>query len=118
MIEARLGCILSRAIALVAGETLSLQSGAPADETGFAGRKSMILFELLKLEGAFAAVPPDAETVAQLNQLRRLLGENRAALATHIAAANAIAAMFADSRRAADSDGTYSVSMASRRRGP
>jgi hypothetical protein len=118
MIEIRLGSILSRAIALVAEETLSLQNGAAVDDAGFAARKSMILYELQKLEGAPAAASSDAETVAQLKQLRTLLGENRAALAAHIAAANAITAVFAELSRAADSDGTYSVSMASRRRGP
>jgi hypothetical protein len=108
--------ILTRAIALIDEETRALRGAYGSGQPTFAERKNMIYFELARVESAIAATEPDAAAVAQLKHLRGLLAENRDLLEVHMAAAKDIAALFSELIRSAESDGTYSVPFATRRR--
>jgi hypothetical protein len=111
-----LDSILARAIALIDKETQALRGEQPLVEAAFAERKNMIYFELAKIEGVIAGSKLDETAIAKLKQLRGLLAENRDLLEVHLAAAKDIAALFCEFIRSAESDGTYSVPLATRRR--
>jgi hypothetical protein len=111
-----LDSILTRAIALITAETQALRGEQPLAQVAFAERKNMIYFELARIEGAIAGSHLDAAAIAKFKRLRALLAENRDLLEVHLAAAKDIAALFSELIRSAESDGTYSVPLATRRR--
>ena len=111
-----LDSILARAISLINAETQALRGEQLPVQSTFAERKNMIYFELAKIEDAIADRKLDETAIAKLKLLRGLLAENRDLLEVHLAAAKDIAALFSEFIRSAESDGTYSVPLATRRR--
>ena len=114
----RFESILSRALALVDEESAALRECRPIDYGSMVARKNLIAYELEMLSQTARPFDLVAGARDQLASLRSKLHDNRALLDVHIGASREIAEILADLVRVAESDGTYHVPSAIRRRRP
>ncbi|MCK0207932.1 hypothetical protein MWN33_07780 [Starkeya koreensis] len=103
-------------------ETLTLETDALRnrhllDFEEISRRKSRSLLELSR---AVRTLPGTLEgaLLARLARLRATLTANRDLLELHLAAAQEVAAILGEALRAAESDGTYSAALGTRRAAP
>lgn len=102
---------LERLEELVREETEALRSRADIDFAEISRRKSRSLLELTRIA---RAVPPrlDPATVTRVRALRDSLQQNLDLLGLHLSAAQEVSSIMHSTIREAESDGTYSTSMA------
>lgn len=110
--SAGLARAIDRLEEVVEQETAALRSRAQFDLKEFNTRKSHGLLELTRAMRALAPADPSEPMRMRLAQLRARLETNRAVIAMHLEAVREISTMMADAMTQADSDGTYSASIA------
>jgi hypothetical protein len=115
---ANLGRIIDRLEETLEQETQLLLSRKPFDLKEFNNRKSHGLLELTRAARSVESANLAEPMRVRLSQLRAKLEANRAVLAMHVEAVREIAAIMADAISEAESDGTYSASIAKRGTGP
>lgn len=109
--------VLERLEETAALETDALRNRRAIDFEEISRRKSRSLLELSR---AVRTLPgtPEAALAVRLARLRAVLAENSAVLQLHLAAAQEVAAILGEALREAESDGTYSASLGTRRVAP
>ncbi len=106
-----LSSALDRIEELLREETEALQTRTAIDFAEISRRKSRSLLELSRIA---RAVPPrlDPATAVRVRNLRETLQKNLDLLGVHLAAAQEVSAIMHSAIREAESDGTYSNSLA------
>ncbi|MBS9479291.1 hypothetical protein KIP89_19460 [Ancylobacter sp. VKM B-3255] len=108
-----LGGLLDRLEDAVEQENEALHLRLPIDLEEITRRKSRSLLELSRAARALPAAL-DGTTLERLAQLRGKLLRNQELLGLHLSAAQEVASILGTALRDAESDGTYSISLATR----
>lgn len=111
---ANLARVIDRLEETVEQETAALRSRTRFDLKEFNNRKSHGLLELTRAMRPFEREGLGEPMRARLAQLRAKLETNRAVLEMHVEAVRELATIMTDAIREAESDGTYSASVAKR----
>ncbi len=93
-------------------ETAALKARAAIDLREFNNRKSQGLLDLSRCLRLFQGAHPGKPALARLAGLRVKLDANQAILKLHLEAVREVASVMSDAIRDAESDGTYSPSIA------
>lgn len=105
--EAVLTQAINRLEAVLAGETMALQSGDHAGLGDIANRKNQSLLELSRISRGLEPAGMSDGLRGRIGTLRSRLDDNRRLLELHIEATTEVAGLIAQSIADADSDGTY-----------
>ena len=107
---------IDRLKATIDEETEKLEIRAMVDFDGFSQRKNRGLLELTRAMRLTQDPRSDPRVVPQLTQLRASLIRNQAALQIHLDAVREVSAIIARSIQEVESDGTYSLTTAGKRK--
>jgi hypothetical protein len=107
---------IDRLKATIDEETDKLEARATVDFDGFSQRKNRGLLELTRAMRLMQDVKVDPRITPQLTQLRASLIRNQAALQIHLDAVREVSAIIARSIQEVESDGTYSLTIAGKRK--
>ena len=107
---------IDRLKATIDEETEKLEDRAVVDFDGFSQRKNRGLLELTRAMRLTQDPRSDPRVVPQLTQLRASLIRNQAALQIHLDAVREVSSIIARSIQEVESDGTYSLTTAGKRK--
>lgn len=107
---------IDRLKATIDEETEKLEVRAVVDFDAFSQRKNRGLLELTRAMRLMQDVKTDPRITPQLTQLRASLIRNQAALQIHLDAVREVSAIIARSIQEVESDGTYSLAIAGKRK--
>lgn len=107
---------IDRLKATIDEETDQLEARAIVDFDGFSQRKNRGLLELTRAMRLMQDIKTDPRITPQLTQLRASLIRNQAALQIHLDAVREVSEIIARSIQEVESDGTYSLSIAGKRK--
>jgi len=108
--------VVSKAIRLVDEEMSRLRENRLRDHGEVLEGKNMVAFELASMVKLAEEIAPDEVLRERFAELARKLELNKKLLEVHISASRQIIGLLADVVRATESDGTYDVDLAARRR--
>jgi hypothetical protein len=107
---------IDRLKATIDEETEKLEVRAVVDFDGFSQRKNRGLLELTRAMRLTQDIKSDPRVAPQLTLLRASLIRNQAALQIHLDAVREVSAIIARSIQEVESDGTYSLAIAGKRK--
>lgn len=107
---------IDRLKATIDEETEKLEVRAVVDFDGFSQRKNRGLLELTRAMRLTQDIKNDPRVAPQLTLLRASLIRNQAALQIHLDAVREVSAIIARSIQEVESDGTYSLAIAGKRK--
>ncbi len=107
---------IDRLKATIDEETEKLEARVMVEFDAFSQRKNRGLLELTRAMRLMQDVKTDPRITPQLTQLRASLVRNQAALQIHLDAVREVSAIIARSIQEVESDGTYSLMIAGKRK--
>ena len=107
--EAVLTQAINRLEAVLAGETLALQSGQHVGLGDISNRKNQSLMELSRISRGFQGLEASEDLRGRLTGLRERLADNRRTIELHMEATAEVASLITQAIADAESDGTYAA---------